>query len=154
MQLELVSDLLMANQEEGNLLDALIYSAIYLKVFLKGFFCSKQKAKQYLIYTWFLSLQWINTGQIPCFEDGGHRRPNRPAEISRLIFRELERITDQKNKWPLVSCSFAFCNILIINFFTFYMFFFFLVKFLLFLLLRCLSSLVKLSEQCLLCCLW
>ncbi|KAH7682974.1 phosphoglucan water dikinase protein [Dioscorea alata] len=74
-KLELVSDLLMANQEEGNLLDALIYSAIYLK--------------------------WINTGQIPCFEDGGHRRPNRPAEISRLIFRELERITDRKNKWPL-----------------------------------------------------
>ncbi|KAJ0988966.1 hypothetical protein J5N97_007322 [Dioscorea zingiberensis] len=74
-KLERVSELLMANQEEGNRLDALIYSAIYLK--------------------------WINTGQIPCFEGGGHRRPNRHAEISRLIFRELERITNGKNTWPL-----------------------------------------------------
>ncbi|CAI5496742.1 unnamed protein product [Closterium sp. Naga37s-1] len=34
---------------------------------------------------------WINTGQIACVEDGGHRRPNRHAEISRRIFRWLEK---------------------------------------------------------------
>ncbi|BAU01538.1 hypothetical protein VIGAN_11079200, partial [Vigna angularis var. angularis] len=28
--------------------------------------------------------KWINTGQISCFEDGGHHRPNRHAKISRL----------------------------------------------------------------------
>ncbi|OWM70950.1 hypothetical protein CDL15_Pgr013131 [Punica granatum] len=44
--------------------------------------------------------KWINTGQIPCFEDGGHRRPNRHAEISRLIFRELERIACRKDASP------------------------------------------------------
>ncbi|CAN1346657.1 Phosphoglucan, water dikinase, chloroplastic [Linum perenne] len=43
---------------------------------------------------------WINTGQIPCFEDGGHHRPNRHAEISRLIFRELERISSRKDTSP------------------------------------------------------
>ncbi|KAF3455421.1 hypothetical protein FNV43_RR00046 [Rhamnella rubrinervis] len=57
--LEVVRDLIGGLQSEDRL-DALIYAAIYLK--------------------------WINIGQIPCFEDGGHRRPNRHAEISRLIF--------------------------------------------------------------------
>ncbi|KAL5066613.1 hypothetical protein RYX36_017500 [Vicia faba] len=52
-----------------------------------------------LIYT-SIYLKWINTGQIPCFEDGGHHRPNRHAEISRLIFRELERHTSQKDVSP------------------------------------------------------
>ena len=42
-------------------------------------------------------MQWINTGQIPCFEDGGHHRPNHHAEISRLIFRELENICSKKD---------------------------------------------------------
>ncbi|KAK3262784.1 2,3-dihydroxyphenylpropionate/2,3-dihydroxicinnamic acid 1,2-dioxygenase [Cymbomonas tetramitiformis] len=37
-------------------------------------------------------LQWIASGQIPCVESGGHRRPNAIAELSRLIFRNLERI--------------------------------------------------------------
>ncbi|KAL2924032.1 Phosphoglucan water dikinase chloroplastic [Bienertia sinuspersici] len=44
--------------------------------------------------------KWINTGQIPCFEDGGHHRPNRHAEISRLIFRELERLLCRKDTTP------------------------------------------------------
>ncbi|KAL2928069.1 Phosphoglucan water dikinase chloroplastic [Bienertia sinuspersici] len=44
--------------------------------------------------------KWINTGQIPCFEDGGHHRPNRHAEISRLIFRELERLFCRKDTTP------------------------------------------------------
>lgn len=47
-------------------------------------------------------MQWINTGQIPCFEDGGHHRPNRHAEISRLIFRELEQHTSRKDISPHV----------------------------------------------------
>ncbi|KAL2467661.1 Phosphoglucan [Forsythia ovata] len=73
-KLEVVRELVVENSEGGNRLEALTYSAIYLK--------------------------WINTGQIPCFEDGGHRRPNRHAEISRLIFRELERIACRKDTAP------------------------------------------------------
>lgn len=65
-KLEFIRELLVGNLEQDDRLEVLIYSAIYLK--------------------------WINIGQIPCFEDGGHHRPNRHAEISRLIFRELERI--------------------------------------------------------------
>lgn len=69
-KLEIVRELVVENSESEDRLDALLYSAIYLK--------------------------WINTGQIPCFEDGGHHRPSRHAEISRLIFRELERIYSRK----------------------------------------------------------
>nr|GMD68042.1 phosphoglucan, water dikinase, chloroplastic [Ipomoea batatas] len=70
-KLEVVRELIFENVESAHRLEALTYSAIYLK--------------------------WINTGQIPCFEDGGHHRPNRHAEISRLIFRELERILGRKD---------------------------------------------------------
>ncbi|XP_065861529.1 phosphoglucan, water dikinase, chloroplastic isoform X3 [Euphorbia lathyris] len=70
-KLELVRELLVGSLQTEDRLEALICSAIYLK--------------------------WINTGQIPCFEDGGHHRPNRHAEISRLIFRELERISCRKD---------------------------------------------------------
>ncbi|XP_043707593.1 phosphoglucan, water dikinase, chloroplastic-like [Telopea speciosissima] len=73
-KLEVVRELLVGCLESGDRLEALIYSAIYLK--------------------------WINTGQIPCFEDGSHYRPNKHAEISRLIFRELERITYGKDASP------------------------------------------------------
>ncbi|KAK1270965.1 hypothetical protein QJS04_geneDACA004426 [Acorus gramineus] len=73
-KLEVVRDLLAENSTEGDCLEALIYSAIYLK--------------------------WINTGQIPCFEDGGHHRPNRHAEISSQIFRELERMSHRKDASP------------------------------------------------------
>ncbi|KAK9289169.1 hypothetical protein L1049_017643 [Liquidambar formosana] len=66
-KLEVVRELLVGSLETGDRLEALICSSIYLK--------------------------WINTGQIPCFEGGGHHRPNKHAEISRLIFRELERIS-------------------------------------------------------------
>ncbi|XP_010546804.1 PREDICTED: phosphoglucan, water dikinase, chloroplastic isoform X2 [Tarenaya hassleriana] len=65
-KLEVVRELIVGSIEREERLEALLYSAIYLK--------------------------WINTGQIPCLEDGGHHRPNRHAEISRFIFRELERI--------------------------------------------------------------
>lgn len=50
----------------------------------------------------FKTMQWINTGQIPCYEDGGHHRPNRHADISRQIFRQLERISYSKNSSPQV----------------------------------------------------
>lgn len=67
-------DLVTGCSAKGNRMEALIYSSIYLK--------------------------WINTGQIPCFEGGGHHRPNRHAEISRVIFRELERIYSSKDVTP------------------------------------------------------
>ncbi|CAM8918101.1 unnamed protein product [Rhodiola kirilowii] len=70
-KLEVVRDVIEGSLETNERLEALTYSAIYLK--------------------------WINTGQIPCFEDGGHHRPNRHAEIARVIFRELEKITSNKN---------------------------------------------------------
>ncbi|KAE8658422.1 Phosphoglucan [Hibiscus syriacus] len=74
LELEVVRGLLLESLEIGELLEALICSAVYLK--------------------------WINTGQIPCFEDGGHHRPNRHAEISRDIFRELEQISCWKGTSP------------------------------------------------------
>ena len=55
-------------------------------------------------------MQWINTGQIPCFEDGGHHRPNRHAEISRLIFRELENICSKKDATAEVTHFFNQCS--------------------------------------------
>ncbi|XP_062164636.1 phosphoglucan, water dikinase, chloroplastic isoform X2 [Alnus glutinosa] len=70
-KLEVVRELLTESFQSEDRLEFLLYSAIYLK--------------------------WINTGQIPCFEDGGHHRPNRHAEISGLIFRELERISCGKD---------------------------------------------------------
>ncbi|KAJ4818910.1 hypothetical protein LUZ62_031476 [Rhynchospora pubera] len=73
-KLEIVRDLVTGYSDKGNRIEALICSSIYLK--------------------------WINTGQIPCFEDGGHHRPNRHAEISRVIFRELERIYYSKDVTP------------------------------------------------------
>ncbi|KAF0889128.1 hypothetical protein E2562_022141 [Oryza meyeriana var. granulata] len=63
-KLEVVRGMLSESCDDQSRLEALIYSAIYLK--------------------------WIYTGQIACFEDGGHHRPNKHAEISRQIFRELE----------------------------------------------------------------
>ncbi|XP_050372459.1 phosphoglucan, water dikinase, chloroplastic [Argentina anserina] len=73
-KLEVVRDILLESLRSEERLDALINSSIYLK--------------------------WINTGQIPCFEDGGHHRPNRHAEISRVIFQELERISCRKDTSP------------------------------------------------------
>ncbi|CAO2041269.1 unnamed protein product [Urochloa humidicola] len=70
-KLELIRGLLSKSVDDQSRLEALTYSAIYLK--------------------------WIYTGQIPCFEDGGHHRPNKHAEISREIFREIEKIYYGKN---------------------------------------------------------
>ncbi|XP_071742670.1 phosphoglucan, water dikinase, chloroplastic isoform X2 [Rutidosis leptorrhynchoides] len=73
-KLEVIRELVIGSKDGADRLDALVYSAIYLK--------------------------WINTGQIPCYEDGGHHRPNHHAEISRHIFRELERISNRKDTSP------------------------------------------------------
>ena len=54
-------------------------------------------------------MQWINTGQVPCFEDGGHHRPNRHAEISRLIFQELEQVSSSRDTSPQVTYH-SFCH--------------------------------------------
>ncbi|CAN6236949.1 unnamed protein product [Urochloa humidicola] len=70
-KLELIRGLLSKSVDDQSRLEALTYSAIYLK--------------------------WIYTGQIPCLEDGGHHRPNKHAEISREIFREIEKIYYGKN---------------------------------------------------------
>ncbi|KAK4481272.1 hypothetical protein RD792_012156 [Penstemon davidsonii] len=70
-KLDVVRELVVQNIESEERLEALAYAAIYLK--------------------------WINMGQIPCFEDGGHHRPNWHAEISRVIFRELEWISSRKD---------------------------------------------------------
>ena len=43
-----------------------------------------------LLYEMSCCLQWISTGAIPCVEGGGHFRPNRHAELSKIIFRSLE----------------------------------------------------------------
>lgn len=70
-KLEVVRELVVENMDSSHRLEALTYAAVYLK--------------------------WINTGQIPCLEDGGHHRPNRHAEISRLIFREVEKLLSRKD---------------------------------------------------------
>ncbi|KAG7018463.1 Phosphoglucan, water dikinase, chloroplastic [Cucurbita argyrosperma subsp. argyrosperma] len=76
-KLEVVRELLVENVHAEECLESLIYSAIYLK--------------------------WINTGQIPCLEDGGHHWPDRHAETSRIIFRELERSLSKKDISPQAS---------------------------------------------------
>ncbi|KAM3357251.1 phosphoglucan, water dikinase, chloroplastic [Capsicum galapagoense] len=70
-KLEVVRELVVENMDSPHRLEALTYAAVYLK--------------------------WINTGQIPCLEDGGHHRPNRHAEISRLIFREVEKVLSRRD---------------------------------------------------------
>eukprot|EP01018_Ginkgo_biloba_P006356 Gb_12513 [translate_table: standard] len=69
-KLEVVRELMMSEMGKTARLETLINAAIYLK--------------------------WINTGQIPCFEGGGHHRPSKHAEIARFIFRELERISSER----------------------------------------------------------
>jgi phosphoglucan,water dikinase len=69
-KLDVVRDLLSGEVAKKERLKTLVNAAVYLK--------------------------WINTGQIVCYEDGQHYRPNKHAEISRRIFVELERITGEK----------------------------------------------------------
>lgn len=65
-KLEVVRELICSDLSKTERLEVLINAGVYLK--------------------------WINTGAIACYEDGQHYRPNKHAEISRLIFRELEKI--------------------------------------------------------------
>ncbi|KAL3702008.1 hypothetical protein R1sor_020030 [Riccia sorocarpa] len=76
-KLEVARDLLTGDVGRSQRLESLINISVYLK--------------------------WINTGQLQCYEDGGHHRPNRHAEISREIFREIERITAAKEFSPKES---------------------------------------------------
>ncbi len=46
---------------------------------------------------WIVALQWISTGAIPCVEGGGHFRPNRHAELAKIIFRSLEWVIGDEN---------------------------------------------------------
>ncbi|GBG79977.1 hypothetical protein CBR_g30239 [Chara braunii] len=73
-KLEVVLNVLSGEDTEKDRMDALVNIAMYL--------------------------QWINTGAIACVEDGGHRRPNRHAELSRQIFRKLESYIGQKGVTP------------------------------------------------------
>lgn len=46
----------------------------------------------------YVYMQWITTGSIPCVESGGHHRPNKHAELSKLMFRSLEWVAGDSNK--------------------------------------------------------
>ena len=64
-KLEVVARVLVEDAPEGRpATDALAFAAVYL--------------------------QWVNSGAIACVEDGGHHRPNRHAELGRVIFRSME----------------------------------------------------------------
>lgn len=47
----------------------------------------------------YIYLQWIMTGSIVCVEGGGHYRPNRHAELAKVMFRSLEWVSGDN------SCS-------------------------------------------------
>ena len=42
-------------------------------------------------------VQFISTGAIECVEGGGHYRPNKHAELSRDIFKALERLLERRD---------------------------------------------------------
>lgn len=117
-KLEVVRELLVGSLQSEERLEALICSAIYLKVVYISFMTACFGVYSSTLFLNILFIQWINTGQIPCFEDGGHHRPNRHAEISRLIFRELERISIRNDSSPqvLYCCSLLSLFIVIIIF--------------------------------------
>ena len=45
----------------------------------------------------YIYLQWITTGSIGCVEGGGHYRPNRHAELAKIMFRSLEWVIGGAN---------------------------------------------------------
>ena len=58
----------------------------------------RQQQKHYLAsQRWMFVMQWISTGAIPCVEGGGHFRPNRHAELAKIIFRSLEWVIGDEN---------------------------------------------------------
>jgi hypothetical protein len=46
----------------------------------------------------YVYMQWITTGSIPCVEGGGHHRPNKHAELSKIMFRSLEWVAGDSRK--------------------------------------------------------
>ena len=46
---------------------------------------------------WVCAVQFISTGAIECVEGGGHYRPNKHAELSRDIFKALERLLEKRD---------------------------------------------------------
>lgn len=74
-KLEVVRTLL-SSQEQDDRLKMLVNIAVYLK--------------------------WINTGLIPCRDDGEHHELNEISETSRQIFVELERLSNVSNLRELV----------------------------------------------------
>ncbi|KAL4433837.1 hypothetical protein ABPG75_000278 [Micractinium tetrahymenae] len=52
----------------------------------------------------YIYMQWLATGAIECVEGGGHHRPNRHAELARMIFRSLEWVIgEQGPQSPIVA---------------------------------------------------
>jgi hypothetical protein len=49
----------------------------------------------------YIYLQWISTGSIGCVEGGGHYRPNRHAELARVMFRSLEWVIGGAKSTPI-----------------------------------------------------
>lgn len=46
----------------------------------------------------YIYLQWIMTGSIVCVEGGGHYRPNRHAELAKVMFRSLEWVAGDNSR--------------------------------------------------------
>lgn len=46
----------------------------------------------------YIYLQWIMTGSIVCVEGGGHFRPNRHAELAKVMFRSLEWVSGDSRR--------------------------------------------------------
>lgn len=46
----------------------------------------------------YVYLQWITTGSVACVEGGGHHRPNKHAELAKIMFRTLEWVVGDSSK--------------------------------------------------------
>ncbi|PSC69113.1 water chloroplastic [Micractinium conductrix] len=54
----------------------------------------------------YIYMQWIATGALECVEGGGHHRPNRHAELARMVFRSLEWVIgEQGHTSPMVALT-------------------------------------------------
>ena len=49
----------------------------------------------------YIYLSWISTGSIQCVEGGGHFRPNRHAELAKIMFRSVEWVSGDPRKTAL-----------------------------------------------------
>jgi phosphoglucan, water dikinase len=46
----------------------------------------------------YVYLHWIATGSVSCVEGGGHFRPNKHAELAKIMFRSLEWVIGDSGK--------------------------------------------------------